>query len=111
MKRYLSFLIMIFFFRTYGQKMEKFYNYRWQACEPIMARFYSQVLKTDSGYVRDDYFIKENSLQMAGKYDDTDCKVENGRFFYFTRINRLNRQEPIFMERKMDYGSVIIIMG
>lgn len=67
----------------FGQKMEKFYDYNWKECDANEARFYSTIFNTDSGYVRKDYFIHENSLQMVGKYKDQDLKVHDGYFYYF----------------------------
>ena len=67
----------------FGQKIEKFYTYNWKECEANEARFYSTIINTDSGYVKKDYFIHENSLQMVGKYKDEYLKVHNGYFYYF----------------------------
>jgi antitoxin component YwqK of YwqJK toxin-antitoxin module len=64
-------------------KIEKFYNYNWKECNFSEARFYSLTIKTDSGYYRRDYFIKENALQMSGNFEDSLCKIRNGSFFYF----------------------------
>jgi antitoxin component YwqK of YwqJK toxin-antitoxin module len=66
-----------------AQPAEKYYDYQWKECEPQEARFYSTVNKTDSGYVRNDYFLNGMSLQMAGKYKDADTEIENGYFHYF----------------------------
>lgn len=68
---------------SFGQTIEKFYTFNWQECEANEGRFYVTILKTDSGYVRKDYFIHEKSLQMSGKYIDKDSKVKNGYFYYF----------------------------
>lgn len=65
------------------QVVEKYYDFQWKACEPQYARFYCTITKTDSGYVRKDYFIHEKSLQMLGKYNDLECKIANGYFYYF----------------------------
>lgn len=83
MKVYIFFLLLIFSLGSPAQTIEKFYDYNWKACEPDAARFYSSIHKTDSGYVRKDYFIHEKSLQMIGKYHDADTKVQNGYFHYF----------------------------
>ena len=66
-----------------AQKTEKFYDYNWKECEPAMARFYSTIEKTDSGYLHNDYFIHEKKLQMQGLYEDADAKVKNGIFYFY----------------------------
>ncbi len=66
-----------------AQNIEKFYNWEWEECSPKVARFYSVIEKKDSLYYRNDFFIREKSLQMKGSYLDADCKIENGKFYYF----------------------------
>ena len=58
-----------------GQTIEKYYDYKWNECEADEARFYCQIIKTDSGYVRKDYFIHEKKFQMVGKYKDKETKM------------------------------------
>lgn len=78
----LTLLVSVLTLSSYSQT-EKYYNYRWEICNPEEARFYSIILKTDSGYVKQDYFIHERAMQMSGKYKDADCKIPDGYFFYF----------------------------
>ncbi len=66
-----------------GQTIEKYYDYKWNECEADEARFYCQIIKTDTGYVRKDYFIHEKKLQMVGKYKDKETKIHDGQFYYF----------------------------
>ncbi|MBK7289596.1 MAG: TonB family protein [Chitinophagaceae bacterium] len=66
-----------------GQTIEKYYDYKWNECEADEARFYCQIIKTDSGYVRKDYFIHEKKFQMVGKYKDKETKINDGQFHYF----------------------------
>jgi len=66
-----------------AQKIEKYYDYSWKECDLSSARFYAHIEKTDSGWHRSDYFIHERKLQMDGTFEDADCKVSNGRFYYF----------------------------
>ncbi len=66
-----------------AQTTERYYDYSWKACKPEEALFYSTVIKTDTGWYRRDYYLREKKLQMAGLYQDEDCKVPNGTFFYF----------------------------
>ncbi len=66
-----------------AQHYEHYYDFRWQPCESVEARFYSELNKKDSLWERKDYFIHERSLQMQGSYTDTSCKVPEGRFEYY----------------------------
>ena len=84
-----------------AQKTEKFYDYKWNECEPAMARFYSTIEKTDSGYLHNDYFIHEKKLQMQGTYEDADAKVKNG-IFYFYHPNGALQTVGRYVHGKMD---------
>jgi len=66
-----------------SQKVEKFYDWRWKETDISFARFYAVIEKTDSGWNRSDFYIRENRLQMQGRYADQDCKVALGKFYYF----------------------------
>lgn len=63
-----------------AQTIEKYYDFEWKPVAEKMARFRTVINKTDSGYVRKDYFIRENRLQMSGKYADKDCEIPDGYF-------------------------------
>ncbi len=66
-----------------AQKIEKFYDYKWNECPANEARFYSYIENTDSGWVRFDYFLAEKKLQMKGKYKDSTRKISDGYFYFF----------------------------
>lgn len=66
-----------------AQKKEMYYDYSWKPCEPGNARFYSVVRKTDSGWLRQDYFINSMQLQMEALYEDSDCKIYNGHAAWY----------------------------
>ena len=83
MKYRLLFLFLAAFSNTNAQTVEKFFDFQWKPCDANEARFYCTITKTDSGYVRKDYFIHEKTLQMSGKYTDLDCKIANGYFNFF----------------------------
>lgn len=75
---------------TDAQKpVTKFYNREWKECDVSEARFYSMIKKTDSGWLRNDYYISTNGLQMTGLYKDSLCKIKNGEFMYFFVNDRL----------------------
>lgn len=67
---------------SHSQKIEKFYDFHWKEAAPQLARFYSVAQKTDSGWYREDYYIREKSLQMKGLFTDSNFKVKNGEFVY-----------------------------
>ncbi|MBV9962267.1 MAG: hypothetical protein JO072_08475 [Parafilimonas sp.] len=83
MKLLIFSIFIIFYIQLNAQHYERFYDYRWQPCESINARFYSELDKKDSLWERKDYFIHEQSLQMKGTYTDTSCKVAEGTFAYY----------------------------
>jgi TonB family protein len=60
-----------------------YYDYSWKPCEPGTARFYSVVSKTDSGWLRQDYYINSMQLQMQALYEDSDCKIYNGNAAWY----------------------------
>lgn len=88
-----------------AQKTESFYDYYWKPCEAENARFYSTLEKTDSGWLRHDYYINGMSLQMRALYEDKDCKIQTGPCSYFhangyaSTIGRMvkNKQEGVCM--------------
>lgn len=61
-----------------AQQKMSYYDWRWQPCEPTLARFYSTLEHTDSGWLRYDYFMASGKVQMKALYEDEACKVENG---------------------------------
>lgn len=66
-----------------AQLKETYYDYKWEPCKPAEARFYSTVEKTDSGWLRNDYFVSNRKLQMRALYEDSACSIYNGPFVYF----------------------------
>jgi antitoxin component YwqK of YwqJK toxin-antitoxin module len=83
MKPFISILLLFFVKNIAAQKIEKFYDYKWSETDASKARFYGIAEKTDSGWRRHDYFIHEQSLQMAGLYEDDSCTIKNGYFYFF----------------------------
>src|SRR5690242_10645142 len=77
------FFIFVFIIKVDAQKVRTFYDYQWKACDASQARFVSDVVKTDSGWLRDDYFISTQKLQMQGLYEDSATKIANGYFYYY----------------------------
>jgi Gram-negative bacterial TonB protein C-terminal len=91
---------------TFSQKVSAtFYDYKWQPCEVPLASFYSTLEKTDSGWLRYDYFMGSKKLQMKALYRDSLCKIYNGQEFYFYANGNLeasglkinNKKEGIYL--------------
>ena len=105
MKTILLLLTSLIYVNTFAQKTEAYYDYNWKACAPENARFYSEVIKTDSGWLRRDYFLGTRSLQMSGLFEDSANKIANGyfRFYYANGIpesngrNVHNKKEGLWM--------------
>lgn len=83
MKPFISFVLLLIVNSISAQKIEKYYDYKWRETDASKARFYGVAIKTDSGWRRNDYFIYEKKLQMAGLYEDDSCTIRNGYFYYF----------------------------
>jgi TonB family protein len=105
LKHFLTLLFTGWCISSIAQKTESFYDYTWKPCTAENARFYSTVEKTDSGWLRNDYFINGMSLQMRAVYEDKDCKIQNGHCNYYhangypSSLGRMvkNKQEGICM--------------
>ncbi|PZP43628.1 MAG: hypothetical protein DI598_15555, partial [Pseudopedobacter saltans] len=70
----------------------QYYDYQWKPAKAPNISYYSVVDKTDSGYLRLDYYVRERVVQMEGYYDDDSCKIQNGRFTYFYPSGKPERQ-------------------
>lgn len=84
MKKIALVLILIFpGIFSQAQKVEKFFDYQWRECQPSEARFYSVSERTDSGWVRKDFYLSQKRLQMVGLSRESDGKYKTGSFYYF----------------------------
>ena len=79
----LALLFLTISISSSAQYTKKYYNYKWEECAPNVARYLSLTTKTDSGYYRKDYYIRERKLQMIGTFSDSQCKIPNGYFTYY----------------------------
>lgn len=66
-----------------AQTTERLYNHKWEQCDAASASFYSLTVKTDSGYYRRDFYIRDAQLQMSGLYLDSICEEKNGYFTFY----------------------------
>jgi antitoxin component YwqK of YwqJK toxin-antitoxin module len=72
-----------------AQSAFTFYDYNWKECSASEARFASAVTKTDSGWLRKDYYLPKRNLQMQGLYKDSTTRVKNGSFYFFHSNGKL----------------------
>jgi antitoxin component YwqK of YwqJK toxin-antitoxin module len=61
----------------------KFYDRNWNECDISSAGFYSTIEQTDSGWLRNNYYISTNGLKMRGLFKDSLCKIKNGNSLNF----------------------------
>jgi TonB family protein len=73
-----------------AQKTTMYYDYLWHPCDPLKARFYGELEKTDSGWLRKDYFLGNKRLQMQALYEDSACKIHNGQVLFYYANGRLS---------------------
>ena len=78
-----------------AQPKPVFYDFYWRPCKLEQARFYSITKQTDSGWLRQDYFISNQQLQMRALYEDAACKIQNGRCVYFHANGRVSLDEQM----------------
>jgi antitoxin component YwqK of YwqJK toxin-antitoxin module len=73
-----SALVNFFIVFLNGQSYTQFYDYKWQPSDAKDARFYSKVSYTDSGWLKNDYFLATRKLQMTALFSDSACSSRNG---------------------------------
>jgi len=103
--RSILFIIIVLAMHVNGQKTTTYYDYLWKPCEPGQARFISKVIKTDSGWLRNDYYVSTGKLQMKGLYEDSANNIANGYFYFYygngiaeqTGRNVHNKKEGLWM--------------
>ena len=75
--------LCLFIAASAAAQNKQYYNYQWKTCDVSDARFVSLTDKTDSGWVRRDFFMSTKKSQMKGLYKDSTLKIQNGWFRYF----------------------------
>jgi hypothetical protein len=83
MKTHLLLLILLLPFFGFSQKTETYYDFYWKPCSAENARYLGILEKTDSGWLRQDFFVQGRSLQMQAVYEDEACKTQNGFCQYY----------------------------
>ena len=82
-----------------AQKIEGYYDYKWEPCLPSEANYYSIIEKKENLWERLDYFVHEKKLQMKGTYKDSSTKMEQGPLVYY-HSNGFLESEGDFEEGK-----------
>jgi len=80
---------------------KQYYDWEWKPSNPEDARFVSLTDKTDSGWVRRDFFLSTKKSQMKGLYKDSALKIKNGWFRYFY-VNQFVSSQGNFVNGKKD---------
>ncbi len=80
---------------------KQYYNSNWEPSSTEDARFVSLVDKTDSGWVRRDFYLSTKKSQMKGLYKDSALKIKNGWFRYFY-ANQVLSSQGNFVNGKKD---------
>jgi TonB family protein len=70
-------------------------------CKPEDARFMSLTDKTDSGWVRRDFYLSTKKTYMKGLYKDSTLKIQNGWFRYFY-VNQILSSQGNFVNGKKE---------
>jgi antitoxin component YwqK of YwqJK toxin-antitoxin module len=83
MKKNLFFFLLLPFMCCAQEAAPVYYDWEWKPCDVSLARFIALQKKTDSGWLRSDYYLSNNTLQMTGLFADSACKIQNGWFRYF----------------------------
>jgi len=94
-----------------GQKIPAFYDYKWTPCPLENARYFSEVIKTDSGWLRNDYFLGNHTLQMKGLYEDSATKIANVSFIIIMLMAFRKDLEKMSTIKRKVYGCAITIRG
>jgi antitoxin component YwqK of YwqJK toxin-antitoxin module len=85
MNKIFTVLLALFCFivMSKAQKIEKYYDHQKKPCKQEIARFYTLIVQTDSGWLQRDYLIPQQRLQMQGLYKDSTCNYAIGHFYYY----------------------------
>lgn len=99
-KIYLILGIALLSIQAKAQKTEKFYNYKWKECKVDEAQYYSITQKIDSGYLHNDYLIRERKILHSLVYKDSLCKIKNGEYIQFYPNGKLETKGIFKLDKK-----------
>lgn len=100
MKTLLLFFCLFTALNTTAQN-KQYYDWEWKPCNPEDARFVSLTDKTDSGWLRRDFYLSTKKSQMKGLYKDSALKIKNGWFRYFY-VNQVVSSQGNYVNGKKD---------
>lgn len=100
MKTTFLFLALLSVLNTAAQD-KQYYDWKWNPSNPEDARFVSLTDKTDSGWVRRDFYLSTKKSQMKGLYKDSALKIKNGWFRYFY-VNQFVSSQGNYVNGKKD---------
>jgi antitoxin component YwqK of YwqJK toxin-antitoxin module len=86
---------------TIDAQNKQYYDWEWKPCNPEDARFVSLTDKTDSGWVKRDFYLSTKKSQMKGLYKDSALKIKNGWFRYFY-VNQFVSSQGNYVNGKKD---------
>lgn len=84
MKHLVTFSLLLLSLASVAQKQEFLFDFNWRETpEVARARYLVMTEKTDSGWLRQSYYLPEKRIQMSGLYLDSLFKIPVGRFVYY----------------------------
>ena len=83
MKTFFYCIALFICVNTTAQQKQLYYDWQWKPSTLSNARFAAVTKKTDSGWLRSDYFLGNNKMQMTGLYVDSATQIRNGWFHFF----------------------------
>lgn len=98
----LLFILFISSLNAFAQNdtLEYYLDYHNKKCEPYMAYYYRLAVKDGSGWNVKDYYIKEQTLQMSGRYNDDSLKIKHGTFRFYHTNGKLKETVRYIFNKK-----------
>ncbi len=78
LKQLLTFLSVFLFVASSAQQKITYYNFSGKQCQPEQASFIITVDKTDSGWLKKEYYISTKKLKMQALFKDSACRTAHG---------------------------------
>jgi antitoxin component YwqK of YwqJK toxin-antitoxin module len=91
MKKLILILFLLASASCFAQTTIKYFDYSWKETDLKTAAFMGEIEKTDSGFLRHDYFLPSHNMQMKGLYKDSACKVQDGYFTYYYANEKISK--------------------
>ena len=81
--------------------IESWYDENWEGTHVQLARYFSHMDNTDSGWYRKDMYVSTKQWQMIGLYEDKECKIRNGVFRWYFPNGKLKMLEKYIHNKKV----------